>query len=225
MDVLDQLLHQIVPISGSPCDGQEVLEKEEEKREGEVAAVLVRPAQEQKQLHQYRLHGRRRVLLQQLQLCPGRRVHLGRAVGFEGGQKDLRRDVQRVVVRLLQRLLHAAQRERAHHGLFGRVVAVVKEVNGFFDARKRNAGVVGVRDEVEQAVLQVGLEEIDVKRLGDGESGLQAGVEREIGGVCVGGENGENRVCELDARGKEGRRMEGGGFGVEEAIMGEGQKV
>ena len=30
---MDQLLHQIVPISGSPCDGQEVLEKEEEKAE------------------------------------------------------------------------------------------------------------------------------------------------------------------------------------------------
>ena len=39
----------------------------------------------------------------------------------------------------------------------------------------------------------MGLEEIEVERLRDGESGLQAGVEREIRGVCVRGENGENR--------------------------------
>lgn len=71
----------------------------------------------------------------------------------------------------------------------------------------------------------MGLEEIEVERLGDGESGLQAGEEREIGGVCVRGENGENRVCELDARGKEGSRMEGGGFGIEEAIVRKVQKV
>ena len=71
----------------------------------------------------------------------------------------------------------------------------------------------------------MGLEDIEVERLRDGESGLQAEVEREIGRVCVRGEYGENRVCELDARGKEGSSMEGGGFGIEEAIVRKVQKV
>ena len=63
----------------------------------------------------------------------------------------------------------------------------MEKVNSIFDAGQRKSRVIGTGDEIEKAVLKMGLEEIDVEGLRDGNGCLHTGVENEIGGIWVRG--------------------------------------